>query len=205
MKQLLIFSAAVIVVVALSGVAQANLVPPWRGEAGSTLQGWNFGSSIITPQPQMLLNPYGDPLLKVTPAGNWISEIDGRQGVWPLSGEIDVYIPNLPEPNPLKYIWVQVTWKPAEYRDIFLPDEPIVGVAPFDVMTTGKEQLQLPEGWVQSTFKITIEPNPPEEWITVKGNVLVDELVIDTICIPEPATICLLGLGGLVTLLRRKR
>jgi len=34
---------------------------------------------------------------------------------------------------------------------------------------------------------------------------LVDQLVIDTRCAPEPATMALLGLGGLGMLFRRKR
>ena len=39
---------------------------------------------------------------------------------------------------------------------------------------------------------------------TIGGDVFVDQLVVDTICIPEPATMSLLALGGLA-LLRRKR
>ena len=46
-----------------------------------------------------------------------------------------------------------------------------------------------------------IEPNPTQEFISIDHlnyGVGISEVVIDTICIPEPATLCLFGLGGLV-------
>ena len=59
--------------------------------------------------------------------------------------------------------------------------------------------------WVQSTYHITIWPNPAEEWIAIKGNIVVDSLEIETECIPEPATMGLLGLGSLALLRYRRK
>ena len=59
--------------------------------------------------------------------------------------------------------------------------------------------VDLGYGWYETTFKWEIRPNPPDEFFVIGGNILVDELVIDTWCIPEPTTLSLLG-GGLVLL-----
>ena len=50
---------------------------------------------------------------------------------------------------------------------------------------------------------LNIEPNPAFEIVRIDGAVMVDEIVIDTICIPEPASLALLGLGGLALMRRR--
>jgi len=182
-----------------------DLFPPlWRGDQGSTVQQWNFATDEHIPAPDSVSNPYGDPLLRVNSVDDWIDGIDQRQGVWSLSGEIDVYIPNWPEIRPEKEIWVQLTWKATDV-DPFLPNEPVVGVVPFEYMEASLISEQLGDGWMHSLFLINIWPNPVEEWITIKGDIMVDQLVIDTICVPEPATLVLFGMGWLVTVARKKR
>ena len=64
--------------------------------------------------------------------------------------------------------------------------------------------VDLGYGWYETTFKWEIRPNPPDEFFMIGGNILVDELVIDTWCIPEPTTLSLLG-GGLVLLVTWRR
>ncbi len=179
-------------------------IPPWHGATGSTFQEWDFEteSTLPIPNPDTFNNPYEPPpSLHVNTIYDWID------GAWPL-GEIDVYLPNaqMNGPDTHKHIWIQLTWQAAEKDDnLFLADQPLVSVAPFDDMTMYRnDDKQVVAGWIHSTFEITIRPNPIEEWITIKGDILVDELVIDTICIPEPATIALLGLGGLA-LMRKRR
>jgi len=56
-----------------------------------------------------------------------------------------------------------------------------------------------------------IEPNPVHEMVEIEnllagmpGASAVSEVIVDTICVPEPATLGLLALGG-VALIRRKR
>ncbi|MHC4186192.1 MAG: PEP-CTERM sorting domain-containing protein, partial [Planctomycetota bacterium] len=131
--------------------------------------------------------------------------IDGHEGVWPLSGEIDVYLPNYQELQPKKEIWIQLTWKPTDV-DFFLPNEPLIGVAPFESMEMSRQDSVGQDGWVSSLFMIDIWPNPSEEWISIKGDIMVDDLTIDTYCIPEPVTILLLGVGGaLITITGKRR
>jgi hypothetical protein len=59
-------------------------------------------------------------------------------------------------------------------------------------------------GWKQSLFQIDIKPNPFEEWIVIKGDIVVDSVTIDTICTPEPTTLGLL-IGGAFMAIRRCR
>ena len=63
------------------------------------------------------------------------------------------------------------------------------------------------DGWMHTTYYFEVEPNPDLEFIGLffTDLIAVDQVVIDTICIPEPITISLLGLGGLVLIRRRKR
>ena len=188
-------------VVSLALSATAFAMPWERGDDGSTWQQWDFSSNSTSPSPDAGSNPYGTPVMTVKPFGDWIE----GPGAWPLSGEIDIYIPNRPEPFDYKQILLQLTWQPGgNDQTPTMPDEPWVAVTPFQEMEMHRWD-NTPDTWTHSLFEITIWPNPPGEWITIKGDILVDQVIIDTICIPEPATIFLLGIGGLMTLTRKRR
>lgn len=195
------------VILGAGSTAFADLVPPWRGDDGSTFQQWDFSTNNPTPPPDVVYNPYLDgPKLRVNTPYDWYEVIELGHGVWPLSGEIDVYIPNRQLPLDHKDIWIQLIWKQANFDpDPFLPDQPLIGVTPFDSMQMSRHDSVDPNGWTHSQFKIEIHPNPDAEWITVKGDILVDQLIIETYCIPEPATLALLGIGGLMALIRKRR
>ena len=165
---------------------------------------WSFSEPELTPAPDSFSNTYGDPILEVSSC-YWINEIDGRFGVFPLSGQMDVYLPNsqMTGPNTYKSILLTLIWKP-NVVDTILPEDPAVAVTPYESMQASRVDLSLGNGWTQTSLDITLWPNPLEEWFTIKGDIMVDDLSIYTECVPEPATICLLGLGAL-TLLNKRR
>ena len=202
--KLLALCLAVILAAGSTSFAALELqVPDWRGTEGSTFQQWSFSTPDLFPPPDPGFdNDYGMPLLTVNPlpGADWRPDT----GAWPLSGQIDVYIPNNPQPNEKKEIWLQLIWK-TENLDPSptMPDQPWVAVLPFMTMDMSRSDTT-DNGWTLSLFRINLYPNPPEEWITVKGDIIVDHIAIDTRCVPEPATVALLGLGSLVVF-RRKR
>lgn len=188
-------------------------VPEWRGNEGTTYQQWLFSTDTKMPAPDTVDNPYGLPGLLVDPHpdSTWINdEMPGAVGVWPLSGEIDTFIPNRPG-GEYKEIWITLRWKGIDDQggelpfNSFLPSEPLVAVAPYEYMDMYKEFDQIDDNlWHSTVYVATIWPNPTMEWVSIKGNILVDELSIETICVPEPATIAILAIGGILTIRRRK-
>ncbi len=202
--KLLVLCVAVLLAAGSTSFAALELeVPEWRGTEGSTFQQWSFSGPDLNPPPDPGFdNDYGPPMLSVRPMDG--ADWRPNPGAWPLSGQIDVYIPNNPQPNEKKEIWLQVIWKTENlYPFPTMPDEPWVAVLPFTSMDMSRTDTT-ESGWTLSLFQINLYPNPPQEWITVKGDIIVDHLAIDTRCIPEPATVALLGLGALVVF-RRKR
>lgn len=191
------------VFLALTAPALADdLFPPsWRGQPGSTWAEWEYSTPNPTPLPDAGFNPYGIPQTQIYPGVGqvWWDVLNGRQGVWPLSGEIWVDIPNQNKPNPWKDIYIQLTWEPQAPGN-----RPIVQTTlPLAVPGTLVQEIPLEGLWVHSIYTIRLEPNPEWEQILITGGIDVDQLVIDTICVPEPAAVLLLALGGLVLTRRR--
>jgi len=183
---------------------------PWRGLPGTTSQFWLFNSPNPIGSPIQPDGSLGQPWLPSThitvqPLGDWIQSdpVSGRFGIWPLSGRMNVTVDNYPQPNPVKYMWVQVVWQPQAG----LPNTgPILsgfdpaGTEPVAIPAT------LPNGWYETTFEWQIYPNPPDEFFVIGGNINVDQVIIDTYCVPEPSSVLLTALGGgLLLVLRRRR
>jgi hypothetical protein len=61
-------------------------------------------------------------------------------------------------------------------------------------------------GWYTYEYFITIEPNPDFEsiFLSLPASANIEQLHVDTICVPEPAAAILL-LAGSAMILRRRR
>jgi hypothetical protein len=180
-------------------------VPPWRGDDRTTSQMWEFyantpGIPILPDGPAPGgANPLPSTHLVVYPLGEWIpyDPVSGREGIWPLSGEIRVTVDNFPGLLE-KQMWVQVTWQP---QPLYPDAQPVFSgyeMPGYEVTvpTLRGEPAPLGNGWFESTYTWLIHPNPPDEFFTIGGNINVDELVVDTKC-PEPSTLVMLGLGAI--------
>jgi len=203
-------SLSVVPLLASPVLADDLLPPPWRGQADTTFAQWGFGDPSPSPAPCYETNPYGGSYLTVTPCGavGWLQLWGGRDGVWPLSGTIEAYIYNSPISNPYKDIWVQLTWSPSAPGGIPVVQDLISGQVGSVVGQTQLEatnETPLYDHWYHTTYLIHIEPNPYMENVKISGDINVDQLVIDTICAPEPGVVALLSVGAMAMIRRRKR
>ena len=211
--------SAIAFMVILAGAINAfgdDFVPPqWRGSDGTTFQEWSFS----TPDKENL-SPDGNPLTPPNPPYypylyvNSTYQYNDAAGAWPL-GELDLFIPNFSTTglSTTKLIQIQLTWQGATNN--FMPPQPSVNAVPdfsgdpsaYLITDISRLDFQpiVDDGWNRSLFLIKIQPNPSEEWITIKGDIIVDHVVVDTYCVPEPATFGLLICGALLAFRRRRK
>ena len=206
-KSLLVFAALVAVLMVSTAGAEDLNPPPWdRGGENTTYQRWEFGDSSLNPPPEEdVQNPLGTPVCTIPdtwPNTAHLASYLDMGGVWRLESPDDIWITiqNYDNENPLKYIWMQITYASEEGA------QPLVLTNPGYTDIVVSDPILLGEHWYV-TYDITIEPNPPSEVIVIQPDACttyIDEIVIDTICVPEPVTVCFLGLGALA-LLRKRR
>ena len=107
-------------------------------------------------------------------------------------------------PAPEKDIWLQVTYSaPGAENDVLV----FTDQNSYEVTRLDQYHQEMGDSFMYDVFLIQIWPNPYEETITlapVECSLYVSEVVVDTQCIPEPASMSLVGLGSLL-LIRRKR
>jgi hypothetical protein len=125
-----------------------------------------------------------------------------------------IWIPNQPPPLPFKDIWIQLTWaQQAPDAEPIVRETgsglPILATEVADVQLENHTEPVIPGTetfWHHTTYLIHLEPNPPWEVVRIDGAVMVDEIIVDTICyVPEPATLALLGTGVFALALRGRR
>jgi hypothetical protein len=205
---------SVLIVLSLTSFAHAIAVQHpslgwWaNGDPGSTHQYWDFTPSHVTAggvgytaTPEELINP--DPfnvLATITPANSY----NGQSG---FSSSrylaVNLELPNFSTLNPYKEIWVDLGT-----NAIFNLDDISVSAGPTNIAY----DIQLVAGQGNADFGIKIWPNPGIEKILIVLfpppatvavlPVTLDYIQVDTICCPEPMTLGLLALGGLM--LRRR-
>ncbi|MHB9035943.1 MAG: PEP-CTERM sorting domain-containing protein [Armatimonadota bacterium] len=202
-KLLFLSIAACLLIGAAQGAFAHDHFYSWDGHwqryaPGTTTQAWEFGG---LPGPNTH-NPYGTAQLSIN--GGDISPTGLLIG--PNGGSVGIHIPNNSVNNPFKLIYIQVT------ADKALNGAPIVA-APGTITTTPGPTIyneNPPSAFYTYSWITKIERNPFFEDITLNfyGDTNVEEIVIDTICVPEPSSMAALVTSGLfagVFALRRRR
>ncbi|OHB61479.1 MAG: hypothetical protein A2Y12_06810 [Planctomycetes bacterium GWF2_42_9] len=197
--------------------ASVDIAPPiWRGGLNSTFQLWDFGANIRMPVPDLVNNCFGEPSLIVVPTKPWFSSWGGHQGIWHLSGAISVEIPNNSVENLYKLIQIQFVWASEDGSSTpcfsveanrldgtMIPENDIVLLSQSNTLLEPTNVSEAGEYWYHTTALFKVQPNPAIETVNIGSAIMVDALVIDTICIPEPATMIFFTIGVFVTLKKR--
>jgi len=204
--------------------------PAWRGQANTTLQAWTFSTDDTLAYSDVDLNPYGTSAAEVIKPDQhgtyWLSENRGYDGVWRITGRdfMRLHVPNTADigPDTSREVWLQINWSAKSStraprlivqtdNDPAAPTYEIEAIMGDDLTVMNDAQGCPRRGYYQSLYKITLQPNPMQEWLYIKpaGNreaVFIDEIVLDTRdVVPEPTSIALIGItGGLGMLIRRQ-
>ena len=181
-------------------------------QSGETLQEWVFSDNSNPAIPEIDLNPYGTATATIAggvsgPPPVWAAELLGRDGVWQADQMVDISldIPNQMIPNPYKEIHLEIgfTGDLAAFS-VF----PIPFGGNVELVSQSIEVVDEVTGWKKLTAMYVVEPNPERESVcySFSGDAAaVDYINVRTICVPEPLTISMLGLGGLMPARRRRR
>lgn len=204
----------------IAGSARAGDLnpPPWpRGTPDTTFQAWTFPTpSAPTPADPGFFNPNGVPFMGLTGNPVWQPQFAGFNGVWCLSqptDSLDFRVPNKFDPLSPKDIWIQVKyWEPVPAvgnLDILVVPDGLAALAVMPFLVTSYPIGPAGSGWNQGVFQVQLPYCPNFEDIVIKshlpGAVLyIDQVVIDTRCIPTPGSLALFAGAGLIGMRRRR-
>ncbi|MCD6304335.1 MAG: PEP-CTERM sorting domain-containing protein [Planctomycetes bacterium] len=180
-------------------------------------------------EPTCIENPYGPATIMFLPPENqppdpaygttiqWVEDyhqdppgmeiatwhVDGPEQNAPAA-DLVITIKNNPDDNLKKLVFWQIT---AD-KSITPQGDPPITNPPGTALPSPNPQIWWTGSWYTYNGLLEIQPNPEEETIIFPGlleSTNISEIVIKTICIPEPATMAMLAAGGLLGLLRRRR
>lgn len=216
------FAVLMIMLAAQCGLRAGLSMPEWIGGPGTVhaeWSRWDAAEGVFMPdtwsaaEVSALSLPDAPDALVYEDAW-FLNALDGRDGVMMLKGlgysNMDFFIPNYKD-GILKEIRFEITYQASGYSPI-LGLEAYVGQTPLTSGILGPyfAGRQAEEGsWMTEAYRFVIASCCDYEFVTLgfgcSGDtaIAVDRVVIDTVCIPEPATVGILALGGMV-LIRRK-
>lgn len=194
-----------------------DLYPPaWRFAERSTYQKWEFSNDNYDrnndnwPADEHWPITMPAPRLKDNGLGFWEPTYALRSGVYREIGGLGLtaLIENFPDnsANTYKLINIQIVYHFSELLgtvEVVTPQGATGGLVHEEVLAT--------PGWLYAQYQFRLEPNPDSEEILIPpfdpfeghDRMIIDQIIIDTICVPEPATFALLGLASLGVIRRR--
>jgi hypothetical protein len=208
-------TAAFLTALSLAAVVIADDInpPSWRSQPNTTYQHWDFHAGPIGGAPDGLpawYNQYGTPNFTPSNPSNWLSTLGGRNDVWAVNDfdRLDLTVPNANDALAYTDVWIQVTYQSFNGS---------IGTAVTDnlgnnpgVWAGFPTFISLPGGWVHKTEMYRFFGAPPYNVVTIfpptLGTVVfVDQVVVDTITVPAPATLGPMAALGLAAVRRRRR
>ena len=198
MKKIFLIS---LILFATSNIILAEDVDPpdWRtsGMPGLTFEMWQFYTPDNPTPPDFASNVYGGALIDIA-GGEWTNGLPNPEiGGLPVSGwyfpfednGIVISIPNDPSDREYKIIRLQITSSKAPNSE----NTTITGNPPLttNYMTHAAAYQHGGTPWHTYVYDYRIEPNPHSENIIVNfpADTIVEEIVVDTWCLPEPSLI----------------
>jgi hypothetical protein len=126
-----------------------------------------------------------------------------------VDGWLEFEIPNDPNLDLTKEVWVQYVFLSADSAsvDITASGSSASMVELVSLEDLGGGGTSGTYHWWRRTELWEIDPQPASETITIStsGLSMIDQVAVDTRCVPEPATMGLLACGALGLIARRKR
>jgi hypothetical protein len=227
-KYALIMATAIGVMIGISASLFADDIkaPLWRGATGSTYQNWAFDTGANPAGPTSIANGYGGATAGIAvgrTGSGWLDDLGfgTKTGYWDLGGQMVNPPPGDPNPNGEMTVTVanRLASPSDSYTDIRIQvtyyraatQAPIVSILGGTKTDGGTVQIEY-DGlgfWMLDWSDWRMAPSSASETIKFTSNpawgAVIDQVVVDTIWVPEPDTFALLFIAGIALLGRRHR